>query len=69
METLTFDEAQARHPGAYLETVVDESATPARLLARVWKDRQAYGRGDEQAVLAVYALQKQCMYQNPEIPG
>lgn len=69
METLTFDEAEARHPQAYLETVVDESAGQAQLLVRVWKDKAAYERGDEAGRVALYALQKQCMYQNPEIPG
>lgn len=68
MEILTFDEAQARHPGAYLETVVDESGRQARLLARVWKDKAAYEAGKATDVVATYQLQKQCMYQNPEIP-
>lgn len=69
METLTFDEAQKRHPDAYLETVVDDSGEKAQLLARVWPDKQAYERGDYSAVTATYQLQKECMYQNPEIPG
>lgn len=69
METLTFDQVEKRHPDAYLETVVDESGAKARLLVRVWRDKEAYDAAEASGQVATYQLQKECMYQNPEIPG
>lgn len=73
METLLYAEAEERHPGSYIETEVVQAGGENQIHMRVWKDKAAYdaaqtGSVASDAVVAEYVMQKQCMYQNPDIP-
>lgn len=63
METITWAEAEKRHPGAKLLTHHTEEKREDPHLLHVWLSGEKSGEPD-----IVYRLKHECAWRNPEIP-